>query len=113
VYACLNKIFYAATEERVEEGMRELGEISFEAYNYVLKVEKSSWIPLFFTFNPLDNVTSNDAETVFASQKAYKNKGDVFGFIHATLSADSKKLSQLLTYSIYFKALSMYTLLAE
>jgi hypothetical protein len=52
-------------------------------------------VPLFLTFNPLDNVTSNDAETVFASKRAYKNKGDVFGFIHATLSAESMKLSDL------------------
>jgi len=95
VYECLNRIFYATSEEEVEERMRELKEISLEAYNYVLKVEKSSWVPLFLSFNPLDNVTSNDAETVFASKKAFKNKGDVFGFIHATMSAESKKLSDL------------------
>jgi len=95
VFECLNKIYYATSEKEFEERMRELHEISMEAYSYVSKVEKSSWVPLFLTFNPLDNVTSNDAETVFAGKRAYKNKGDVFGFIHATLSAESMKLSDL------------------
>jgi len=113
VYTCLNKIFRATTEKAFEEGMLEIMEINLDAYNYLLTVARSSWVPLFFSFNPLNNVTSNDAESLFAGVSKPKSAGAVIRCFTQAINQESQKVFKMIRDSEAQVALMAFTTLQE
>lgn len=113
VYACLNKIFHATTDKKFEEGMQEIKELNSDAYNYLRTIERSSWVPLFFSFNPLNNVTSNDAESLFAGVSKPKSAGHVVRCLTKTIHEESQKVFRMMKDSEKQVALMAFTVLEE
>ena len=110
---CLDSLFGARSEATFQEFMLELNNVCKAAYIYVCSVERSSWAPLFFDFNPLDNVTSNDAESVIASFTDEKNEGDILGCFTGALYKEAEKLYRAMKTNENVTGLFAYQVLQD